>query len=60
MCELDKCIADLIVLVLAIFGEPTRQGIPSFPNIPRNIGAWKERTPRDGPTQTLSKYGSPD
>ena len=37
-----------------------KAGHTKFPKHPRNIGAWKERTPRDGPAQTLSKYGSPD
>ena len=55
LCELAMCIADLISFVLAMFGDPTKHGIPSFPYMPRNIGAWKERIAREGPAHTLSK-----
>ena len=53
--EEAMCMADFISFVLDILGSPTIQGMPSLPNIPRNIGAWKLRMAKDGPAQTLSK-----
>ena len=49
------CIALFISLVLDMLGLPTMQGMPSFANIPRNIGAWKLRIPKDAEAQALSK-----